>query len=128
MEKALKYELTKAIPELEGAIYPTNAPKNVKRPYLVYARISTKTTKTLDGYTGDQALSYMYSVMAVRYEDMQALTQKVVDVLLSLPQKRIGRDGAMFVSDLEINNVDETWENELNVNRGIIDFTVYKEE
>ena len=128
MEKALKYELTKAIPELKDAIYPTNAPKNVKRPYLVYARISTKTTKTLDGYASDQALSYMYSVMAVRYDDMKSLTQKVVTVLLTLSQKRIGQENEIYVSDLEINNVDETWENELNVNRGIIDFTIYKEE
>lgn len=128
MEKALKYELTKAIPELKDAIYPTNAPKNVKKPYLVYARINTRTTKTLDGYTNDQALSYMFSIMAVRYEDMKALTKKVVNVLLSLPQKSIGQDGAIFVSDLEINNTDETWENELSINRGIVDFTVYKEE
>jgi len=50
MEKALRYELIKAIPELDNQIYPTNAPEGVINPYLVYARISTKKNKKIHSF------------------------------------------------------------------------------
>lgn len=125
MEKALRYELIKGISELANSIYPTNAPESTEKPYLVYARISTKRVKTLDGATEKQALSYMFSIMATKYSDMKSLTNKVEALLLSIPQTYIGEMKNIFVEDLNINNIDETWENELKVNRGIIDFTIY---
>jgi hypothetical protein len=124
MEKSLKFELEQHIPELVGSIYPTNAPETATKPYLVYARINTDKTKTLDGYTGDEALSYMFSCMASRYGDMKSLTDKVEAFLITLPGTEIGQEH-IFVEDLEINNITETWEPELKVNRGIIDFTIY---
>lgn len=125
MEMALKYELETHIAELVNSIYPTNAPEGADKPYLVYARISTKRTKTLEGYTDKQALSYMFSIMAKKYGDMKSLTKKVEDLLISLPQTSIGGSDDIFVEDIEINNIDETFEKELEVNRGIIDFTIY---
>ena len=124
METALRYELAQAIPELTNQIYPTNAPEGVLKPYLVYARINTNKTKTLEGYTNKQALSYMFSIMATKYGDMKSLTKKVEDLLISLSQKEIGTQN-IHIEDIDINNIDETWENELKVNRGIIDFTIY---
>lgn len=125
MEKELRYELIQSIPELANSIYPTNAPEGVTRPYLVYARINTNKIKTLEGYTDKQYLSYMFSVMAPKYSDMIAVRDKVEQLLLSLPQRTIGDDGSIYVEDLDINNIDEKWESELGVNRGIIDFTIY---
>jgi hypothetical protein len=125
MEKALRYELENQIPELLNSIYPTNAPEGVLKPYLVYARINSIRIKTLEGYTNKQAISYMYSVMATKYADMHNLRDKVEQLLLSLPLTNIGSDGSIYVEDITINNIDETWESELKVNRGIIDFTIY---
>jgi hypothetical protein len=125
VEIELRYELIQAIPELANSIYPTNAPEGVTRPYLVYARINTNKVKTLAGYTDKQNLSYMFSVMAPKYGDMVAVRDKVENVLLSLPQRYVGDGGSIFVEDLTINNIDERWESELGVNRGIIDFTLY---
>lgn len=124
MEKALRYELIRAIPALNESIYPTNAPEASKRPYLVYARITTQRAKTLSGYTDKQAISYMFSVMAVKYADMKALVEKVEAFLASLPGRDIGEDG-IHVEDLNINNISETYEFDLKMNRGIIDFTVF---
>lgn len=124
METALRYELVKAIPELENQIYPTNAPEGVTKPYLVYARVTTRKYKTFEGYTNKQALSYMFSVIAARYKDMKSLTKKVEDFLISLPGTTIGVDN-IYIEDIDINNVHEVWENELKANRGIIDFTIY---
>lgn len=133
MEKALRYELINNIRELVNPvgtepptnIYPTNAPEGVTKPYLVYLRIKTKKVKTLQGYTGKQALSYMFNIMAPKYSDMIRLREQVENLLLSLIQRNIGEDGSIFVEDLDINKIEETWENELKINRGIIDFTIY---
>lgn len=125
MEKALRYELIKTVPELDGQIYPTNAPETAQRPCLVYARINTDRTKTLNGYTDKQALGYMFSVMAARYGDMTALAGQVESLLLALPGRDIGEDANIHVEDIKINNISETYEFNLRVNRGIIDFTVF---
>lgn len=125
MERALRYELERRIPELVGNIYPTNAPESSSKPYLVYARISTRKGKTLEGFTGDETLSFMFSVMATRYSDMKSLAKKVEDFLTSLPGQTIG---SYYIEDIDINNVTEQYEHDLKVNRGIIDFTIYFEE
>lgn len=125
MEIALRYELIQAIPELADSIYPTNAPEDATKPYLVYARISTRKVKTLEGYTDKQALSYMFSIMAKRYEDMIEVRDAVEDMLLGLPGTKIGDKTKISVEDIDINNIDEQYEFNLGVNRGIIDFTIY---
>lgn len=124
MEAALRYELENRIPELKDEVYPTNAPETSTKPYLVYARISTNKTKTLEGFTGGQAVSFMFSIMATRYGDMKSLTKKVEDFLMSLPGAGIGEE-KIHIQDLTINNIHEQYEHELKVNRGIIDFTIY---
>lgn len=125
MEQALRYELIQAIPELNNQIYPTNAPEGAEGPYLVYTRINTNKIKTLEGLTGKEYLSFMFSVMATRYSDMVTVRKKVEDLLLSLPKRYIGSDNSIYVEDLDINNITEQYEHELKVNRGIIDFTIY---
>lgn len=125
METALRYELIQAIPELTNQVYPTNAPEGSQGPYLVYARISTKKIKTLEGYTNKQALSYMFSIMAVKYSDMISVRDEVEDALLAFPGTSIGDKAKIYIEDLDINNITEQYEHELGVNRGIIDFTIY---
>lgn len=120
IEKALRNAITQAIPNMK--IYPTNAPENAKHPYLVYTRTNTRKTKTLDGYTDKQALNFMFSVMAAKYADMVDTRKQIEDLLLSLPKTQI--DG-IHIDDIDINNIDEQYEHELKVNRGIIDFTIY---
>lgn len=124
METALRYELIQAIPELTDQIYPTNAPEGVEKPYLVYARITTRKTKLLDGYTDKQALSYMLSVMSTRYADMVRIRKEVENLLLSLPGTEIG-ENRIHIEDINVNNITEQYEHELKVNRGIIDITIY---
>lgn len=125
IEQALRYEIETNIPELTGETYPTNAPEAAKKPYLVYARKNTRKIKTLEGYTSKQALSYMFSIMATKYTQMQSLTKKIEDLLISMMKRNIGKNGEFYVEDLDINNIDETYEFNLKVNRGIIDFTIY---
>ena len=125
METALRYEINTKVTELKNSIYPTNAPEGVTRPYLVYARITTDKIKTLDGYTNKQALSYMFSVMAQKYSDMVSVRKKVENLLLGMPKTTIGNTTKIYIEDLNINNIDEQYEHQLGVNRGILDFTIY---
>lgn len=125
METALRSKLVQEIPELVDQIYPTNAPEGHTKPYLVYTRINTKKIKTLEGMTGQEYLSFMFSIMTTRYGDMKRITKKVEKMLISLPQTQIGN---FYIEDLDINNIHEVYEHELKVNRGIIDFTIYFEE
>ena len=131
MESALRQELETRIDELKpiivdgdeiGFVFPTNAPEGADKPYLVYTRINTTKVKTLQGMTGQEHLSYMFSIMATRYGDMKRITKKVEDLLISLPGRTIGN---FHIEDIDINNITEVYEHELKVNRGIIDFTIY---
>ena len=122
MEIALRNLIESNITELKDELYPTNAPEGHSKPYLVYTRITTNKIKTLEGFTGQEYLSFMFSIMATRYKDMKSLTKKVEDLLISLPGKQLG---SFDIQDLDINNVHEVYEHELKVNRGIIDFTIY---
>jgi len=124
MEQALRYELESRITELADEVYPTNAPETATKPYLVYARINTDITKTLQGHTQSEALSFMFSIMATKYGAMKSLTKKVEDFLLSTPRTTIGEEN-IYIEDIKINNISETYEHELKVNRGIVDFTIY---
>ena len=54
IEVALRQELIKEIPEFNNQIYPTNAPETATKPYLVYARLNTRRTKTFEGYTNNK--------------------------------------------------------------------------
>ena len=125
IETAMRYEIKQRIPDISNQIYPVNAPKKSDKTYLVYARITTSRVKTLNGYTNKQELSYMYSIMSPKYDEMTSIRNKLEGWLLSLPKTSIGEDGNTYIEDLTINNIDETWESELGVNRGIIDFTIY---
>lgn len=125
METALRYELNTNILDIKDKIYPTNAPEGATGPYLVYARISTKPIKTLEGYTNNEAISYMFSVMAVKYSEMVRIRKQVEALLKGMIKQEIGNETKFFIEDLNINNIDEQYEHELKVNRGIIDFTIY---
>lgn len=125
METALRYELNTNILDIKDKIYPTNAPEGASGPYLVYARISTKPVKTLEGYTDKESISYMFSVMAVKYSDMVRIRKQVKELLMGMAQREIGSTTKFFIEDIDINNIDEQYEHELGVNRGIIDFTIY---
>lgn len=125
METALRHELIQAIPELNDKIYPTNAPEGATGPYLVYARINTNIIKTLEGYTNKEAISYMFSIMATKYGDMVRVRKQVENLLKGMIQREIGSTSKFYIEDLDIKPGIETYEHELKVNRGIIDFTIY---
>lgn len=127
MEKALRYELNQ-IPEIENKIFPVNVPEGKKPPFLVYMLSRHSQVKTLQGYKNIHEATYVLNIMAETYSQVKNITQKVKDVLVSFPKRKIGKE-KVFIQDIEIENTSETYEPELDLCRSVIEITFfYKEE
>lgn len=126
MEIALRQELNN-ITVLTNNIYPTNAPKDKKAPYLVYIVQSTP-LKDLDGYEENDVESHvLLNIFGNSYSEMKELTKTVKGIVKTFPFRSIGSAGP-YIEDLTFDATAETYENELNLYRGIIPFTIsYKE-
>ncbi len=125
IEKALRYELNK-ISELENRIFPTNAPEGQKPPYLVYIT-SKKTLKDLDGVTKDRECYVMLNILCNSYLQMKYILKKIEDIVVNLPLRNIAED-SLYIQDIDITDISETYEEQLKLQRGIIAFTVYYKE
>lgn len=127
MEKALVYEIEKYILDLQGNVYPTNAPETSTKPYLVYYRGNTEFYKTLDSMSNMERQDILFNVMASKYADVKRIADLIVSLLNSLPGTSIGDEGQLIeIQDMEIRNVSETFEPELQVHRLIIDFSIWR--
>jgi hypothetical protein len=122
LEAALRFELNK-IPELKNKIYPTHAPEGDKGPYLVYIS-SEHPLKTLEGFTIDNKADVLLNIFAGSYKEMSMLRKKVKDIIKTFPLRSIG-EGDVYVKDLTIENITATYESELGLYRGIIDFNLF---
>ena len=127
MEKALRQEMNN-IPALTNKIFPTNAPQGRTAPYLVYVVQSTP-LKDLNGYEeGDLESHVLLNVFGNSYSEMKELTKTVEGIVKTFPFRSIGSSGP-FIEDMTFDATAETYENELNLYRGIVPFTInYKEE
>ena len=125
IEKALRYELNK-VSELENKIFPMNAPEGQKPPYLVYIT-SKKTLKDLDGVTKDRECYVMLNILCNSYLQMKYILKKIEDIVVNLPLRNIAED-SLYIQDIDITDISETYEEQLKLQRGIIAFTVYYKE
>lgn len=127
METALRHEINTNISELKDKIFPTNAPEGQKAPYLVYMT-RKRPLKDLDGITKDRESYVMLNILCNSYAEMKDLTKKVEDLVITFPLRTIGKDG-LYVQDITIDDITETYEDQLKLQRGIIPFKIcYKEE
>lgn len=126
MEKALRNELNQ-IPQITNKIYPLNAPKGKKAPYLVYISYS-RPMKDLDGTKSDINSDVLLNIFSDSYSEMKDLTKKVKKLIDTFLFRNIGEQGP-YIEDLTIEKITETYESELELYRGIIPFNIcYKEE
>lgn len=125
IEKALRYELNK-VSELENKIFPMNAPEGQKPPYLVYIT-RKKPLKDLDGVTEDKECYLILNILCSSYSQMKDITKKIEDIIIKFPLKSIG-GGILYIQDIDITDISESYEDQLKLHRGIIPFTVYYKE
>lgn len=129
MIKALIHEIEKYVPELEGKVYPTNAPEGVLAPYLVYYRGSVEYYKTLtDDSEGTlQRTGLLFHVMGKRYSEIVEISDKLQSLLKSLPETEIGpEESKLLIQDVDINNLAEDYQEELVLKRIILDFNIWR--
>lgn len=125
IEKALRYELNK-ISELENKIFPMNAPQGQKSPYLVYVT-RNKHLKDLDGVTDDRECYLLLNILCSSYSEMKYITKKIEDMISNFPLKSIGEEN-LYIQDIDITDISESYEDQLKLHRGIISFTIYYKE
>jgi hypothetical protein len=122
LETSLRFELNK-IPELKNKIYPTHAPEGDKGPYLVYIS-SEHPLKTLEGITLDNKADVLLNIFASSHKEMATLRKKVKEIIITFPLRSIGEEN-IYVKDLTIENITGTYESQLGLHRGIIDFNFF---
>lgn len=125
IEKALRYELNK-VSELENKIFPMNAPEGQKPPYLVYIT-RKKLLKDLDGATEDRECYLILNILCSSYSQMKYITKNIEDIIVKFPLKSIGEEN-LYIQDIDITDISESYEDQLKLHRGIIPFTVYYKE
>ncbi|MCR1822000.1 hypothetical protein [Terrisporobacter muris] len=125
IEQALRYELNK-INELENKIFPTNAPEGQKAPYLVYIS-NNKYLKDLDGVTKDRECYLILNVLCNSYSEMKNITKKIENIINKFPLTRIGKEN-LYIQDITLSDISESYEEQLKLQRGIIPFTIYYKE
>lgn len=122
MEQALVFELSK-ITELNNKIYPTNVPEGEKPPYLVYIMSYYDQLRALDEILDNTDKSYMLNILCKSYTQMKEITEKVKVMLLGFIGENIG-ETPILVENVTINNIADTYENELKLYRGILDIKI----
>ena len=125
IEKALRYELNK-VSELENKIFPMNAQEGQKPPYLVYIT-RKKPLKDLGGVTEDRECYLILNILFSSYFEMKDITKKIEDIIIKGSLKSIGKEN-LYIQDIDITDISESYEEQLKLHRGIITFTVYYKE
>ena len=124
METQVRYELN-TITEINGRVYPTNAPDTSTQAYAVYMRTSTDINRGLDEQGQSGSVTFIVSIMSNTYSEMHGIRNKAQDLILSFAKRNIGTGNTRYIQDVEINNITDRYEEALNKYRGIIDFTIY---
>jgi virulence-associated protein VapD len=126
LDRALRFELNK-IQKINNKIFPTHAPEGKLSPFLVYIKSNFKQKKTLEGTTNTTEVSYLLNTFSSSYAELQDLTNEVKTQLLTFPFRTIGQ-GEIYIQDMTIHNIADTFENELGLYRSIIDIQFFYEE
>jgi len=128
-EVALEQEL-KTIAALGNRVYPLMSPEAVKKngvPYLIYGSSEGVRDKSLDGYLDSKEVRGELNVITARYKDLKTITKQAITLLIGMEQRAIGADGP-YIAELKYQDPVEMYEQQADLYRCVIEFTVYFEE
>lgn len=123
LEEALVEELNK-ISEFKGDIYPTNIPEGTKPPMLIYILSNYNRVNTLSGPLEDEDKSILLNVLCKKYGQMKELTDVVIRTVSGFSGKSIGSQ-RIYIDEVQLIDISESYENEIKLYRGIIDVKFY---
>ncbi|MHB8077430.1 hypothetical protein [Desulfosporosinus fructosivorans] len=121
-EQGLTAELS-TIAGLSGKVFPITAAQGISAPYVVYSLGNTERTNGLSGHDGLVQAQYQLDLYHSSYSNLKALKKLVVADIKTYNQRNIGGAGP-YIQQVEILNDFETYDNGVNLYKGVIEFNV----
>lgn len=125
-EDALTMEL-KTISQVENRVYPLNAPEKTTSPYIIYTASEGLRVNTLTGYLHDKAVEGEINIIAPRYSILNKITSQVIDLLVGMNQREIGKDGP-YIDEMIYEEPKDLYEAQVNLYRCLIDYKAHFKE
>lgn len=126
LEQGLTAELS-SIAGLTGKVFPIMATQGTLAPYLTYILGGNERAKTLSGHDGLVGSQYQFDLYHSTYASLKALKKLVIANLKTYDLRNIGATGP-YIQQVEIITDFETYENAVELFRGIIEFNIHYTE
>lgn len=126
-------ELDAAMPEIEGKVFPVNAPSTeahgniVQAPYVIFNSTPGLKGKSLSGFHSDKTVEIELNIIGKNYPNMKNISGQVIDTIISFEQRRIGTSGP-FIQEVSYEMPTEHFEAEPKLYRCNVIFTFYFNE
>jgi hypothetical protein len=126
LEEGLTVELA-AITGLAGKVFPVMAAQGTKAPYLAYTLGSNDRVNTLSGHASLVQSQYQLDLYHSTYASLKTLKKLVIANIKTYDLRNIGVSGP-FVQQVKIITDFDTYEDALELHKGIIEFDIYYNE
>lgn len=124
LEDALRAELI-TIDNLYEKVFPLNAPKGVKTPYLFYVSSEGRNSKDLNGFLDDITVSVEFNIVHDNYDDMKTLARAVTNKLKTFEGRQIGGTGPHIQEIVFEDDSPEIYEAQADKYRKVISAKLY---
>jgi hypothetical protein len=111
-EEALKTELV-SISGFGNKVFPLNAIEGTIAPYVVYISSEGVTDEDLSGFELSKELSFEVHVISDSYGSMKDLVRQTITKVKSFQGRIIGGSSGVFVWDVEYEDSDESYNDDL---------------
>lgn len=98
-----------SILKLKDKCYPLIAPKDSTGPFLIYRKMSLDYVKTLSGFNGKCTGEYEFALISRTYEELQELTNDVIEKIKSLLGRYIGTS-VLLIEAVDIYHKGDVYE------------------
>lgn len=122
LEEGLTAELS-AIAGLSNKVFPIMAVQGTPAPYLTYTLGSNGRENTLMGYDGLVQSQYQIDLYHLTYANLKALKKLVIANIKTYNQRNIGGTGP-YIQQVEIITDFDTYEEAVNLHKGVIEFNI----
>lgn len=98
-----------SIQKLKDKCYPLIAPKDSTGPFLIYRKMSIDYVRTLSGFNGKCTSEYEFALISRTYEELQELTNDLIDKIKSFLGRSIGTAG-LLIETVDISHKGDVYE------------------
>jgi hypothetical protein len=120
-EKNLKTELTSIFGQ---KVYPLQAAKDAKPPFVIYQSSEGQEMKSFDGYLVTKEIEVELNVIDLTYASMKTKAIATLEKIKSFQSRKIGGNTGVYVQDVTYEEPVELYETEVDWYRTRISFRV----